>query len=208
MKKYRLLLALGIVFFHLTALATPANTLIMLLATLRTMTADFTQIITDSNSKTIQRSTGNMALFRPGKFRWEQTIPVKQLIIVNGNRLWIYEPDLEQVTIRTLSSELGKTPALLLSDPNHTLENAYNVELVSGKKDPVQWFLLTPKNPDNMFASIKLGFGYFQIQGMVLQDHLGHTTTISFSNIVSDVVIPTSLFTFKPPRHVDVIDES
>ena len=87
-----------------------------LLNNTQSMRANFRQTVYDNRGKVIQKSVGYMAMQRPGKFRWESTSPIPQLIIANDSRLWIYDPDLEQVTIRSLSKEIGETPALLLSN--------------------------------------------------------------------------------------------
>ena len=186
--------------------AEPSVSLNQLLTTMQTLQADFTQTITDKNAKAIQRSVGRMVLQRPGQFRWEVKKPTKQLVVTNGSRLWIYDPDLEQVTIRFLSKEVGESPAMLLSNTNVALEKDYLVQ--QKNEDKLQWFLLTPKNQNSLFAQIRFGFIKNQIREMVLQDHLGHTTAVEFYNIRENKPVSSALFSFKPPANVDVIDET
>lgn len=189
-------------FFHSNTDASPATTqLTQLLIAIQTLQADFTQTIAN------QKSVGHIILQQPGKFRWEVKKPIAQLIITDNKRLWIYDPDLEQVTIRSLNTEIGETPAFLLSHPSSALEKNFQVKSIQNKGS-LQWFILTPKNKNSLFAFIKIGFLKNQIREMDLQDHLGHNTVIEFYNIILNHPVSASLFTFKIPRHVDVIDET
>ena len=178
-----------------------------LLNSTQSMKADFIQKIYDNRGKVVQQSHGTMIMQRPGKFRWEVKKPIPQLIIANQSRLWIYDPDLEQVTIRKLSQTTGETPALLLSHVNVVLDKDYDVKSLPAKSSDWRWYELVPKAADNMFASIQMGFMNNQIHEMRLQDHLGHTTLIQFTNIKINPVLPSSVFVFKAPANVDVIDE-
>jgi outer membrane lipoprotein carrier protein len=186
-----------------------ADTLTHLLLNINTMKADFTQSVQDK-SRMLQQTKGQMSLSRPGKFRWDTVQPNKQLIIANGSRLWIYDVDLEQVTIRTFHKAAGQTPALLLSDKSLTLSRDFNVKNVDSPSQiaGLQVFMLTPRNSEDSFAMIKLSFINKQIRQMQLEDKLGHVTTISFSHVVINTPLSDSLFTFKPGANVDVIDET
>jgi outer membrane lipoprotein carrier protein len=171
------------------------------------MQASFTQVIYDNRGKAVETSKGNMWMVRPGKFRWQVIKPIPQLIIANQNKLWIYDPDLEQVTIRKLEKVTGDTPALLLSHVDTELDKNYTVKTAPDEAK-LQWFVLLPKNQDSMFEQIKLGFSDKQIQQMQLKDHLGHDTRITFSAIRDNGDLAASLFTFKAPKNTDVIDET
>ena|SRR3990167_2221223 len=208
MQRIILIVIFLFIFFINISYATPASDLTQHLNAVRTMQADFSQMIYDNRGKPIQASIGKMALQRPGQFRWETQKPLPQLIIANGSRLWIYDPDLEQVTVRLLNAEAGDTPALLLSHANLILDKEYTVKTLNKPLSPLQWFVLVPKKKDSMFASIQLGFLRDQIKEMQLQDHLGHTTFIQFKNIKINVSFSNKLFVFKVPRGVDVIDET
>jgi len=193
------------VFFCAFAYAeSPSEALTRLLLNIHTLQADFSQVI---QGKTMQQSQGHISLQRPGKFRWEVTSPMTQLIIANGARLWIYDPDLEQVTIKSFSKSTGQSPAFLLSDANLTLEKDFFVKEISHTPTS-QTFLLKPKDNDNMFADIQLTFIQKQIRVMQLQDRLGHVTRITFKNVKLNAPLATALFSFKPLLHVDVIDET
>lgn len=201
-----------IVLYMLTTVAiyaAPAADLAALLNSLHTMRADFTQTILDNKGKVVQKAYGKMALQRPGKFRWEVSRPIPQLIVANATRLWIYDPDLAQVTIRQLHQAAGESPAVLLSHENASIEKDYTVTRVEDKSTPTwEWFSLAPRGADSMLTKVKMGFENKSLQEMVLVDHLGHTTKIRFQHAQHNVDIPSTLFVFKSPPNVDVIDET
>lgn len=206
----RIFTLLFLIFFLQTttfANTTDADALSQLLKNIQTMQASFKQSIMDKKAKQLQQSSGVMSLQRPGKFRWEVKKPVAQIIVTNGAKVWIYDPDLEQVTIRALTKEVGQSPAMLLSNTNLALENDYAVTKEENKSS-LDWFSLIPKSKNSVFAMIRLGFNNNQIREMVLQDQLGHTTSIEFYNIQLNPTLSSALFAFKIPRHVDVIDET
>jgi len=187
-----------------------ADTLTSLLLGMNTMQADFSQTVKDKSAKSLQHAEGRMALVRPGKFRWDVKKPIAQLIIANGSRLWIYDQDLQQVSIRSFHKAAGQTPALLLSDKNLTLGKDFTI---AEEKSPQQIagyrvFLLTPTDKEDAFETIKLTFVSKQIREMQLLDRLGHIITISFNHVKIGASLPESLFTFKPGSNVDIIDET
>lgn len=188
--------------------ADPSADLAAMLNKVRTMRADFKQTTYDNRGTTVLQSNGNMALERPGKFRWEIKKPIPQTIIANGNRLWIFDPDLEQVTIRLLARAAGESPAMLLTQENASIDKNYKVTNSQTNMSGWQWFTLKPRNSDNMIASVQMGFMHNELHEMRLDDHLGHTTRIQFLNIKSNLSLPDALFVFNPPANVDVIDET
>ena len=187
--------------------AAPADDLSTQLNAIHTMRASFTQTIYDNKGRAGQQSRGKMSLERPGKFRWEVTTPIPQTIIANGAKLWVYDPDLEQVTIRSLKQSAGDTPALLLSNVDNALTRAYMIKPVEQKADS-RIYALTPKSADSVFATIKLIFVKNQIREMRLEDHLDHITSIKFQQIETNINLPASVFVFKRPAKVDVIDDT
>jgi outer membrane lipoprotein carrier protein len=202
---------ISIIFFALftaTHAASTSSDLAGLLNAIRSMKADFTQTIYDNRGKAIQRSYGKMAMQRPGKFRWNVTKPIPQLIIANGSKLWIYDPDLQQVTIRSLKKEVGETPALLLSNVDTTVDQDFQVTEQSKTTPGWRWFSLVPKHPDSMFAAVEMGFQNNRIQEMKLKDNLGHTTRIQYQQPEYNISLAPSLFSFSPPKNVDVINET
>lgn len=127
-KKLFSLIAICVSFFSFAVYAqTPNEELTQLLKNMRSIQSDFTQTIVDKKGKIIQKSTGHMDLVRPNQFRWNVQRPNQQLIITNGKRLWVYDPDLEQVTIRKLSTAAGETPAMLLSNEDLSLGKEFTV---------------------------------------------------------------------------------
>lgn len=187
---------------------TAATDLIALLNNVQSMKADFTQTLYNNRGKATQKSYGHMALKRPGKFRWDINKPQPQLIIANETKLWIYDPDLEQLTIRSLEKTSGETPALLLSHDNASLEKHYVIDTVKREPAAWRWFSLKSKAAESMFQNMQMGFMNNQIREMRLEDNLGHTTIVQFQNIQTNVNLPASLFTIKPSSKVDVIDET
>lgn len=191
----------------ITAHAGAATDLSSMLERVKSMKANFTQTTYNARGRSQQVAYGRMALLRPGKFRWEVLKPMPQLIIANQSTLWVYDPDLEQVTIRSLNKATGETTALFLSN-NEELDQHYAVKVMEKNQSQWQWFLLTPKKADAMFESIQMGFTNDQIHEMRLKDNLGNNTVIQFQKILSNPSLASNLFTFKPPARVDVIDET
>lgn len=188
--------------------ADPGSELTTLLNNVQSMKANFTQTIYDNKNKAVQKSYGVMSMQRPGKFRWDVKKPIPQLIIANQSKLWIYDADLMQVTIRSLKKAAGETPALLLSDVNGSLQKDFTVTPIAAKTPNSKWFNLVPKKADNSFSAVKLVFVNNEIVQMDLTDQMGHTTKIEYKNIQTNVPLAANLFTFKPGANVDVIDET
>ena len=189
-------------FFSLPLYATPSDDLIQLLNNIHTMQATFNQTVLDTKGKILNRSEGKMSLQRPGQFRWDVIQPNRQLIVTNGQKIWIYDVDLEQVTVRYLTHEAGEAPALLLSNSNTTLTHDFQVQVVNDA------YVLMPRDKSSMFEAIQLRFANQHIREMRLQDHLGHVTVIQFNAVVMNSKLSAALFNFKTPAHVDVIDET
>lgn len=206
--KFKIYLTTLLLCFATSGYATPASDLTSLLNGITSMKAQFTQTVYDNYNKPVQTSYGKMSLQRPGKFRWEVTKPIPQLIIANASKLWIYDPDLEQVTIRALKQAAGEAPALFLSHENVSIEKDYIVKPIQKKGSKSQWYSLVSKSPDSMFASVQMSFAGSKINEMDMQDHLGHMTRVQFSNIQTNISLPASQFTFKAKPGTDVIDET
>lgn len=181
--------------------------LLQVLSPIRSLEADFEQTILDKQGKAVQKSQGKLALQRPGQFRWEVKRPLRQLIVANSTRIWIYDPDLEQVVIRPVAKELGQTPAFLLSNVNTAIVEKYIVRQMPASLN-WEWYSLTPKSKDGLFQVIELGFYNRQIKEMRMRDNLGHHTVIQFTHVQENGALSSSLFKFHAPSHVDVIDET
>jgi outer membrane lipoprotein carrier protein len=165
--------------------------------------ADFTQRIVDHNGKQVQQSGGTLEFARPGKFRWVYAKPYSQTIVGDGEKVWIFDPDLNQVTVRKLDVALGSTPAALLAGNNDALKSFTLAD--DGDKDGVQWVLATPHDKNSQFTHIRLGFAASGIQAMELEDSLGQKTTLQFSNFAANPRLDPGTFHFSPPKGADVV---
>lgn len=201
--------ALLIVLFLLAApaplLAAGIEELRAFLAQTTTARARFAQMILDKNMKMLQQATGTMQFSRPGKFRWEYDKPYEQVIVGDGTRLWIYDKDLNQVTVRRLDRALGASPAALLAGSNEIERDFVLASL--GSQEGLDWVEAVPRTRDNAFERIRLGFGKSGLEAMELRDTFGQITVIKFSTIERNARIAPEQFRFTPPKGADVISE-
>lgn len=172
--------------------------------------ADFQQTLVDEKNRELKQAHGTLILQRPGKFRWDYAAPHRQLIIADGKKFWLYDADLEQVTVRVMDATLGTTPAVLLSGERPLQESFVITELgVRGGEEwqGLEWVGLTPKADDASFSRVWLGFDEKELRAMELTDNFGQTTLIRFSNLRREASVDATLFTFVPPPGVDVIGD-
>ena len=167
--------------------------------------ARFAQIIVDKNLKQLQQATGTMMFARPGKFRWEYEKPYEQLIVGDGSRLWVYDKDLNQVSVRKLDKALGDSPAALLAGSNE-IEKIYILTNL-GNQEGLDWLEAVPKSKENAFERIRLGFSQSGLETMELRDQFGQVTVIKFASIERNPKLSPELFKFVPPKGADVISE-
>jgi len=177
------------------------------LLSLSSMQADFVQQTTDGKGRTLQSQSGKMSVKRPGLFRWETLKPSNQLVTTNGNVLWIYDPELLQATKQQLDTQVGNTPALLLSGDPRKLNESFLISEEQGAKGE-QVFLLKPRSKDALFEQLKVRFKGAQLLQMSLADSLGQQTDIRFLNIKVNPSLNAKQFEFTPPKGVDIIDEN
>lgn len=170
-----------------------------------TARARFAQMVLDKNLRMLQQSTGTMQFSRPGKFRWEYDKPYQQLIVSDGSRVWLYDKDLNQVTVRRLDRALGSSPAALLAGSNE-IEKSYTLS-GAGNQEGLDWLEAMPRTQDTAFEKIKLGFGKSGLEAMELHDQFGQITVIKFSIIERNAKLPPEAFRFTPPKGADVISE-
>jgi len=171
----------------------------------KTLRADFAQMVVAKNGKKPQLSSGVMMFSRPGKFRWEVVKPYEQLLVGDGEKVWIFDPDLRQVTVKKVDAAIGSTPAALLFsgealEKNFTLSDA-------GTREGLDWVEAIPKSPDSGFEKLQIGFEGNELKAMQLQDNFGQSTSLAFSRIEHNPQIPAAQFRFTPPAGVDVIGE-
>ena len=167
--------------------------------------ARFAQIVVDKNLKELQKATGTMQFVRPGRFRWQYDKPYEQLIVGDGAKLWIYDKDLNQVTVRKMDKALGGSPAALLAGSNE-IEKVYDLTNL-GAQEGLDWLEAVPKSKENTFERIRLGFGPSGLEAMELRDQFGQTTVIKFAGVERNPKIAPDVFRFTPPKGADVITD-
>jgi outer membrane lipoprotein carrier protein len=166
---------------------------------------EFEQKIFDSNRKLVQESRGVLAFSRPGKFRWTYVKPYAQLIVGDGSKIWIYDEDLKQVTVRKLDQALGSTPAALLAGNNEAMR-AFRLS-DKGSKDGLEWLEALPRDKEGNFERIRMGFSASGLQVMELVDGFGQTTVLKFNSLERNPKLDPALFRFSPPKGADVIGD-
>jgi len=167
--------------------------------------ANFSQQVLDEKGKAVQSAQGQLSFSRPGKFRWEYRKPYEQLIVGDGEKLWVYDKELEQVTVKRLDGALGSSPAALLAGSNE-IEEVYNLD-AKGMKGGLDWLEAYPKTDDTMFEKVRMGFKGNTLDTMELHDHLGQVTRIRFSGIQRNPNLGPDTFAFTPPEGVDVLED-
>jgi outer membrane lipoprotein carrier protein len=166
---------------------------------------EFEQKIFDHDRKLLQESRGVLAFSRPGKFRWNYVKPYAQLIVGDGSRVWIYDEDLKQVTVKKLDQALGSTPAALLAGNNEAMR-AFKLS-DKGAKDGLEWLEALPRDKEGNFERIRMGFGSSGLEVMELFDSFGQTTVLKFESLERNPKLDPGLFRFSPPKGADVIGD-
>ncbi len=170
----------------------------------KSISASFEQQIFANKSKG-KVTQGTLALKAPRLFRWETTSPTKQLIVADGEKVWIYDPDLEQVTVRSQGTEEAHSPLTVLTDLSQ-LDRDFTAS-EQGEHDGLTWLRLKSKDKEPQFDYCDLGFDAKTLVRMRFEDTLGNTTEIRFANWQRDPKLPADAFTFTPPKGVDVIGD-
>lgn len=174
-------------------------------ANTRSASGEFEQTVTSASGRKPQHARGDFVFARPGKFRWAYEQPYVQVLVSDGDKLWSWDRDLNQVTVKTLGDALGATPAAILAGSGELDRNFDLAE--AGFSDGVDWVFAKPKSADSGFESVRMGFANGLLQRMELQDNFGQSTLIVFTSFVADVRPDPSLFRFTPPAGADVIGE-
>ena len=167
----------------------------------------FTQVVVGKNGKNSNPASGSFLFQRPGKFRWVYEKPYEQWIVGDGERLWIYDRDLNQVTTRKLDGALGQSPAAILAG-NDDLEKNFDLQ-EAGVRDGLQWLVAVPKSKDTTFEAVRIGLkiegGVAVLAAMELQDTFGQTSVLLFGKMERNPGLPADTFRFTPPKGADVI---
>ncbi len=168
--------------------------------------ANFTQEVQDKKGKRIQSASGVMMFVRPGKFRWVYQKPYEQLIVGDGNKFWMYDVDLNQVTVKKLDAALGSSPAALLSG-NNEIESGFVLKDIE-ERNGLEWLQATPKSSETTFEKILMAFNNkSELAVMELHDAFGHRTVLRFSELKNNPPLANQLFKFVPPKGADVLGE-
>ncbi|MBA1291355.1 outer membrane lipoprotein chaperone LolA [Pseudomonas japonica] len=207
MRLIRMLLVSALAMASVSALADDqaVKSLTQLLEKSQTLIGRFSQLTLDGSGTQLQETSGEMALQRPGLFNWHTDAPQEQLMVSDGKKVSLWDPDLEQVTIKTLDQRLTQTPALLLSGDVSKISQSFDI--TSKEAGDVIDFVLKPKTKDTLFDSLRLSFRRGLINDMQLIDSVGQRTNILFMGIKANEPVPASKFTFVIPKGADVIQE-
>jgi outer membrane lipoprotein carrier protein len=198
-------LVIGALFFVSAAHAASLERFKSFVQTTQSARANFEQKVYDRDRKLISEASGTFAFQRPGRFRWVYSKPAEQLIVGDGERVWIYDRDLNQVTVRKLSRALGSTPAALLAGSSD-IEAAFELS-DAGSRDALEWLEARPREREAGFERIRMGFDANGLKAMELTDHFGQTTVLRFSNVQRNAKIDPSDFRFQPPKGADVLGD-
>ena len=168
--------------------------------------AQFEQKVYDRSGKLVQQSQGSFVFQRPGRFRWVYEKPADQVIVGDGSRVWIYDRQLNQVTVRKLATALGSTPAALLAGASG-IEQAFALS-DAGEKDGLEWMDARPREREAGFERVRLGFdAHGGLQAMQLIDNFGQTTFLRFTKLERNPKVNPAEFRFNPPKGADVLGE-
>jgi len=171
-----------------------------------TFGAEFRQVVSDEDGAVIQDSSGSVVLARPLRFRWDYRVPFEQLIVSDGDTLWFYDADLEQVTVKTVGEYLDNSAALVLS-AKHPIEETFDLQVMPSKEG-VDWVRATPHDTRGTFQAIEIGFKGPNLGKMVLRDNFGQTTRLEFADIRRNPRVSDEKFRFIIPLGVDVMHSS
>lgn len=174
--------------------------------TVETFQADFTQTVFSPNGEVMEEAQGTFALDRPGRFRWDYQDPYPQHIVADGQRIWFYDVDLEQVTVNSQLEALADTPATLLSGEKKP-EDKYLLTNIPSD-DGMLWVELVPKDEGSSFQTIVLAFDKIGLRQMIMKDSFDQKTRLVFNKVIENPKLADDLFVFTPPEGVDVVGES
>jgi outer membrane lipoprotein carrier protein len=198
--------AFALLLLPFAAFASGLDDFLAFNAATRSATARFEQEVLDRGGKVIERASGTFAFARPGKFRWTYDKPHQQVLVGDGQKLWIHDPDLNQVTVKRMDAAISSTPAALLAGRDDitrlfTLRDA-------GSADGLDWVEASPKAQDTGFERVRLGLKGKSLAAMELYDQLGGRTMLRFSDLKANVPVPAQSFVFKAPAGADVIEDA
>jgi outer membrane lipoprotein carrier protein len=200
----RLLLTL-IFLFAQTASATGLERMKEYFQNIQTAQASFHQVVSDKQGHKTQDVKGIMHLQKPNKFRWDYDKPFVQIIVGDGEKVWLYDPDLSQVTVRSFSKAVGSSPAALLAGGKE-MERLFTIKDTS-RKGELEWVFAVPKVKETGFERVFLGFKDDALMEMELHDSFGNRTAIVFTNMQKNPKLSAEIFKFTPPADADVLSQ-
>jgi outer membrane lipoprotein carrier protein len=218
---HKAMLSLGLVTLAGAAHADAVATLRSFVKDVQTGRANFTQIVTSPDGKKTRKSTGTLEFQRPNKFRFAYAGPTEQLIVGDGKQVWLYDTDLNQVTVRPMSQALGATPAALLAggslDKDFTLKNvaavlpsaasAASASSTQQATSYLEWVEALPRHKEGQFQSVRVGFAKGQLAALEILDSFGQRSRLDFAQFESKVALPATRFQFTPPAGADVLNQ-
>ncbi|MCH2190241.1 MAG: outer membrane lipoprotein chaperone LolA [Gammaproteobacteria bacterium] len=211
----RIVVFVSFVFVHLfyaVNASASADALRKFLTDVNTLSAEFSQVVADEQGVILENSSGTFSLSRPGKFRWDYKNDffeegLGQQIVADGKNLFFYDPDLEQVSQRSLANAFSQVPSLLLVMSNAELESYFEVSDL-GQSDALSWVTLEPKSEDAGYQQLRIGFLNSNIDTLILYDGLGNTTRLELTEVTINHEISKSTFEFELPEGADLLSES
>ena len=202
-----LILGVLLVMSATTVRADAVDRLRQFLETTKLLRADFSQTVLPKNGRKPQFSSGSMAIARPHKFRWQIEKPYPQLIVGDGEKVWLHDPELNQVTVKKQGAALAGSPAALLAGEGIAVLEKSFVLKDAGLRDGLEWLDATPKNTDSGFEKVRIGFAGAELRAMELTDSFGQQTSLLFSKVEKNPALPVSTFRFVPPKGADVLGD-
>lgn len=187
--------------------ADPTAELVSRLSGLETMQGSFSQTTLDQDDTRLQEASGRMVLARGNRFWWHTLEPFEQLAVSDGDTLWVYDVDLEQVIQKPMGDQIANTPALLFSGNPESVSGAFSVEVPERSRDTVV-YLLRPKAEDALFDRLEVRFTDDRPVAMRLEDALGQKTLVEFKKLKINEPVDNGRFRFTPPEGADVIRQS
>ena len=203
-----------IALFVMNAIAGGLESLEMFVKSVKTGRADFTQVVTppsrDGQAPRVKTSAGTFEFSRPGQFKFVYKKPFEQAIVADGQTLWLYDVDLNQVTARKQAQALSSTPAALIASASDLKALQADFALASepekdGSKDGIEWVTATPKTKDNQVQSVRIGFRAGTLAVLEILDSFGQKSRMSFTAFTANAPLDASTFLFKPPAGADVV---
>jgi outer membrane lipoprotein carrier protein len=200
----RWLIALGLACAAAAARADSVDTLREFVRDVKSGRAGFTQTVTSADGAKKRVSSGNFEFARPNRFRFAYAKPFEQLIVSDGNKVWIHDVDLNQVSVRKLGAALGATPAALLAGAS--LDKEFELA-AQPSKDGIDWVQATPRQKDGAFQSMRIGFRGKELAAVEILDSFGQRSLLQFTQYAANVALPDSSFRFVPPAGADVVEQ-